>query len=266
MSAMSAGVPGGCAQGWHVALLACACPLRVGTDIADKARVLKKPNETAVPATRRGEALPAAARGDALRAARRKTSRSRCDPALAHAVGVENLGDFAPVRRRATPRTNKGLRNRQNGAPRPTNLEGIQMGRTTELTRPQAMRNAPQAPSDLPAEGRTLWQQTIGARPASEWNACDAALLALYVGAVLDVRRLDREIAKTGEVVDGRISPLVRIRAAREALLLAVAKKLRLTPCSRYTAKDVGRLDRHARKASAAAAVLDEDDLLARLQ
>jgi phage terminase small subunit len=138
------------------------------------------------------------------------------------------------------------------------------MGRTTTLNRPGAMLNAPPPPDDLSAEGKLLWKQTLGARPSAEWNRCDTTLLGLYVGAALDVRRLDREIAAQGEVVSGRINPLVHVRASRETLLLSVAKKLRLTPCSRYTARRVGELHRHASKAASAATALDDDDLLAR--
>jgi phage terminase small subunit len=108
-----------------------------------------------------------------------------------------------------------------------------------------------------------LWATSISARPTAEWTPADCTLLRLYVCAALDVRRLDQQIAKYGEVVDGKINPLVRVRASREALVLATAKRLRLSPCSRYTAKDVGRLHRHASKARTAAATLDEDDLLA---
>lgn len=138
------------------------------------------------------------------------------------------------------------------------------MGRTTTLNRPDAMLNAPPPPGHLSAEGKLLWKQTLGARPSAEWNASDVTLLELYVGAVLDVRRLDREIGQQGEVVNGRINPLVTVRSGREALLLSTAKKLRLTPCSRYTARRVGELHRHASKAANAAAALDDDDLLAR--
>ena len=137
------------------------------------------------------------------------------------------------------------------------------MGRSTNLDKPDAMRNAPEAPADLSPAERALWKTSLSARPASEWSPADCTLLALYVRAACDVRRQDAEIAKVGEVVDGKINPLVRIRSARESVVLAVAKKLRLTPCSRWTAKRVGELHRHANKASATAAVLDEDDLLA---
>lgn len=137
------------------------------------------------------------------------------------------------------------------------------MGQPTKLDKPDAMQNAPAAPAHLSTEGRALWKQTLLARPTVEWSPADVTLVSLYVSAALDVRRLDKEIAKSGEVLDGRVSPLVRIRSAREAVLLSTAKRLRLTPCSRYTAKDVGRLHRHANKASAAAALLEDDDLLA---
>lgn len=137
------------------------------------------------------------------------------------------------------------------------------MPRQTDLNKPQAMRNAPLPPPYLQANAKALWRETITARPAAEWCAADCTLLALYVGAALDVRRLNEQIARDGEVIEGRISPLVQVRAGRENLLLAVAKKLKLTPCSRYTAKDVGRLHRHAGKALQANEVLDSDDLLA---
>lgn len=138
------------------------------------------------------------------------------------------------------------------------------MGRTTHLNKPSAMLNAPRPPDDLPLIGKALWEQTIGARPASEWNSADVTLMLLYVNAALDVRRLDKEIATQGEVIDGRINPLVTVRAGREALLLATAAKLRLAPSSRYTARRVGELHRHAIKASKAAATIEDDDLLAK--
>lgn len=138
------------------------------------------------------------------------------------------------------------------------------MGRQTLLNRPDAILNAPPPPVYLDTEGRLLWKQTLGARPSAEWNASDVTLVELYVGAALDVRRLNQEIAAQGEVIDGRINPLVTVRNGREDMLLKTAKKLRLTPCSRYSARRVGKLHRHASKAATAAAVLDDDDLLAR--
>lgn len=142
------------------------------------------------------------------------------------------------------------------------------MGRSTSLNQPAAMRNMPAPPPGLSLAGRDLWNRTLAAKPAAEWSPADCTLLALYVRCALDVQRLDVEIAEAGETTPGRngtptVSPLVQVRARREATLLTTAKRLRLTPCSRYTAKDVGRLHKHATKASKAADTLESDDLLA---
>lgn len=142
------------------------------------------------------------------------------------------------------------------------------MGRSTSLNKPAAMRGMPEPPAGMSRAGRELWARTLTVRPAAEWHAADAQLLALYIRAAEDVERLDRQIDKEGEVVlagNGTplVSPLVTLRGRREAVMLAVAKRLRLTPCSRYSAKDVGRLARHAQRAQVASDLLDGDDLLA---
>jgi phage terminase small subunit len=143
------------------------------------------------------------------------------------------------------------------------------MGRSTNLNKPNAMQGMPEPPADLSEEGHALWATTLAARPAAEWTAADCTLVALYVRCALDVQRLDKQIEQRGELVRNAagtpiVSPLVTLRARREATLMTLAKRLRLTPCSRYTAKDVGRLHGHARKAQSAAAALDSDDLLAK--
>lgn len=137
------------------------------------------------------------------------------------------------------------------------------MPRTSELSKPAAMRGMPEPPEGMSPAGRRLWKAAMSARPASQWTPADLTLLALHVAAALDVDRLSAQIAKTGEVVAGKVHPLVIVRAARERVLLQTATKLRLTPSSRHTGKDAERFASHARRASAAARVLGEDDLLA---
>lgn len=138
------------------------------------------------------------------------------------------------------------------------------MGRPTKLNRAEQALHLPAPPADLPAEAKALWKTSVAARPASEWSPADQTLLALYVHAAIDVRRMNSLIEREGEVVDGRINPRVQVRAYRERLLLDVAKRLRLTPCSRYTAQRVGELHQHATRAREVAAALDSGDLLAK--
>lgn len=142
------------------------------------------------------------------------------------------------------------------------------MPRTTNLSKPGAMLGAPEPPTDMSPAGRRLWKQTLAVRPAAEWSAADAVLLTLYVRAVLDVERLNGEIAEQGEVLSSPtgaqvVSPLVLVRARRESTLLDCSNRLRLAPSSRYTARRVGELARHAGRAQRAGAAIDADDLLA---
>lgn len=142
------------------------------------------------------------------------------------------------------------------------------MPRQTTLNKPGAMLDAPQPPSHMSAEGQRVWRDTLAVRPASEWSIADTVLLGMYVQAVLDVQRLDREIAQYGELSNassGRlvVSPLVLVRAKRERVMLDCANRLRITPSARYTARRVGELARHAGKALAAEQTAEGDDLLA---
>jgi len=143
------------------------------------------------------------------------------------------------------------------------------MGRQTALNKPGAMLNGPRPPAGMSAAGVKLWESTLTCKPAAEWTPADAVLLNVYVAAVLDVERLTAEITQHGELMRGAngvpvLSPLVALRQRRETVLMMAAKRLRLTPCSRYTARRVGELARHAVKARTAAAALDDDELLAR--
>lgn len=142
------------------------------------------------------------------------------------------------------------------------------MPRTSALSAPDALDNMPAPPADLPAAGRELWEHTLRLRPAATWTQADCVLLALYVRAVLDVQRLDRQIASDGEVTTSpngmpMVHPLVQVRARREKTLLDAANRLRLAPSSRYTARRVAELSRHASKAARASAAIEADDLLA---
>jgi phage terminase small subunit len=139
------------------------------------------------------------------------------------------------------------------------------MPRQTHLNKPAEALHLPAPPPGMCAAGRALWKATLACRPASEWSSADCGLLEVYVRAMLDVQRLDREIAQRGEIVSTpagavAVSPLVHVRSARERTLFAAVQRLRLAPSSRYTARRVGELSRHASKAHRAASALDADD------
>ncbi len=138
------------------------------------------------------------------------------------------------------------------------------MPRNTNLNKAAQALHLPEPPATLSPAERRLWKTSVSARPADTWSPVDKTLLALFVRAATDVERLTVEIGRHGEIADGRVSPRVLVRAAREKLVLDVAKRLRLTPCSRYTAARVGELHRHATKAREAASNYEADtDLLA---
>src|SRR5690348_18505245 len=110
------------------------------------------------------------------------------------------------------------------------------MPRQSNLNRPEAMAKHP-PPKGITGEARTLWINALQARPAVEWNAIDLALLKVLVEAISDVLRLNSEITETSELIDGRVNPLVYIRAAREKVAITAATKLRLLPAQRHTSK-----------------------------
>ncbi len=130
----------------------------------------------------------------------------------------------------------------------------------TTLNQASAMLGQPEAPAALSPADKRAWRDVVTSRPASAWTPSDILLLHIYISAFGDVQRLDREIRKFGEVVEGKVSPLVKVRAAREQILVSLGMKLKLMPSNRFDGKTVQRLGDHAAKARTAAAVFDRDD------
>lgn len=129
----------------------------------------------------------------------------------------------------------------------------------TTLNRPEAMATFP-PPRGITGEARRIWTEALQARPAVEWHPSDLHILGMYATAVSDVERLNREIAETGEVVDGRVHPATALRTSREKTAITCASKLRLLPSNRHTAKDAARFAAHGAKAARTKANLDDDE------
>jgi phage terminase small subunit len=136
------------------------------------------------------------------------------------------------------------------------------MAARTTLNQPSAMQNAPPAPRGFDADAKALWTAIVASRPVPTWTASDLRLLSMYVEACSDVARLTREIDDEGEVIGMKVSPRIKIRAAREQFLITLAMKLRLTPSNRWDSKAVHRMGEHATRASRALSNIDADDLL----
>jgi phage terminase small subunit len=89
------------------------------------------------------------------------------------------------------------------------------------------------APAGLTEAERSLFVAVVADHPASHFKASDAALLAIFVRAILTERAASVHLKKGGYVIDGKPSPWLSVWATANKSMLALARALRLSPLAR---------------------------------
>jgi phage terminase small subunit len=89
------------------------------------------------------------------------------------------------------------------------------------------------APADLTEDERKLFVAVVSDHPANHFKASDAALLAIFVRAILTEREASIRLKKGGHVIDGKPSPWLSVWTAANKSLLALGRALRLSPLAR---------------------------------
>lgn len=80
----------------------------------------------------------------------------------------------------------------------------------------------------MPAAGRRTWIAIVGDYRPGHFSAANLVLLEQLCRARALVEECDRQIAKRGLLVKGKVNPLLQVRAHGWAEVRACATKLRL--------------------------------------
>lgn len=81
----------------------------------------------------------------------------------------------------------------------------------------QAAQNAAQPPIEppayiaLPEAARPFWEALLLNRPRDRWNDADLAIAAHLARAQADAKRLQREIDRDGDLIEGKLNPRHRL-------------------------------------------------------
>ena len=86
----------------------------------------------------------------------------------------------------------------------------------------------PKAPRDLPRPGAALWRSIVAAYPVEHFTGANLALLEALCHSHSLIRELDKLIAKTDLLSEGRPHPAIAMRQAERKSFMSLATKLRL--------------------------------------
>ena len=92
-----------------------------------------------------------------------------------------------------------------------------------------------QPPDDFPrgSPERAFFLETVASVPSDHFQRCDLADLVVYVGAYIDWLTARGELKASGNIIDGKVNPLVALVRDGARTVNILARSLRLTPISR---------------------------------
>ena len=93
---------------------------------------------------------------------------------------------------------------------------------------PTKLPTRPKPPRGLPKDASRIWRDIVAEYSPRHFRGANLVLLETFCRARAFVIECDREIERTGLVVDGKPNPAVRMRTAGWAEMRACATKLRL--------------------------------------
>ena len=108
--------------------------------------------------------------------------------------------------------------------PRPSSSFPIIPGMSPERLR---------APDDLSPAEKRLFVDIVADYKAAHFKSTDAPLIVAYCRAVLDEQEASVRLAEEGQVVDGKLSPWLAVRAQAAKSMLSFSRALRLSPQAR---------------------------------
>ena len=121
----------------------------------------------------------------------------------------------------------------------------------------QAYPGAPgkrlQPPADLPEPEKQVFRRIVASVEASHFRESDLPVLLIFVRAVVQERVASGEIAATGYVIDGKLSPMVTILRDAQRVVAVYSRLLRLNPVARVPnpakAKEIEPISYYERQA-----------------
>lgn len=100
----------------------------------------------------------------------------------------------------------------------------------------QAAQNAAQEPLKppahvrLPAKARPFWAALMRNRPRHRWNGVDMAHAASLARCQYDIERLQREVDREGDLIDGKLNPKHRLLETLHKRAVYLARLLHVHP------------------------------------
>src|SRR5262245_16478073 len=112
-------------------------------------------------------------------------------------------------------------------------------GRLAVVVRAEVARLAP--PAGLDRRTAKVFAQIVATCPRGHFVESDTLLLVEYCRAALLAERADRELRRSGPVVNGKASAWLLVQEKAVRAMVALSLRLRLSPSARTDPKTTGK-------------------------
>ena len=97
------------------------------------------------------------------------------------------------------------------------------------------------APTDLSAAAAKIWQSIVASTSPEHFRTSDVPLLKTFVEASALADRARAALVEDGPILEGKVSPWLKVQEASVRSQATLAVRLRLCPSSRIDPKTAGR-------------------------